>query len=314
MRFSVLIPLFVTLLSVTTRADETELPLHLFEYDATAPLNVELAPLGEEDGVAIYHASYASPAGGRVTGRLYVPAGIGPFAGIVYAHGTGAGSITQGPRAIYLARHGAIVLTPDAPYIRRGGVFPTFTDLDRIEHIQHIQELRRGFDLLLERLDVDSARLAFIGRSHGGAMGALLAGVEPRLQTCILIVTDGGLVEHFNSGEGVTELFTRQPENVRETWIAVMSPIEPSRFLHRAPPTSILFQNGRRDDAVTPVLAESLHRRARGDFEVRWYDAGHRLNVQSFIDQLDWLHQRLGMLPAGTEDADGPKFPAPTKR
>lgn len=302
MKFLASISLFAALLAVPAQAAETEPPVHLFDYDAQAPLDVELTPLGEEDGIAIYDASYASPAGGRVTGRLYVPAGPGPFAGIVYAHGTGSGAITQGPRAVYLARHGAVVLTPDAPYIRRGGEFPTFTDLDRVEQIQHIQELRRGFDLLLARADVDPARLAFIGRSHGGAMGALLAGVEHRIKTCILIVADGGLVAHLTKGGAGSEFF------------ATMAPIEPSRFLHLAPPTSILFQNGLQDDAVVPSLAESLHQLARGDFEVRWYDAGHRLNVQSFIDQLDWLHERLGMSPSEPEDADGPKFPAPAKR
>lgn len=306
--------LLITLLAITARAGEPDLPLQLFDYDAQAPLEVELSPLGEEEGVTIYNVSYASPAGGRVTGRLYVPTGPGPFAGIVYAHGTGAGAQTQGPRAIYLARHGAVVLTPDAPYVRRGGEFPTFTPFDRTEQIQHIQELRRGFDLLLARADVDPARLAFIGRSHGGAMGVLLAGVEHRIKTCILIVADGGLVEHLTTGGTGTEFVANLPADVREKWIAAMSPIEPSRFLHLAQPTSILFQNGLQDTSVPPSLAKALHAEARGDFEVRWYDAGHRLNVQSFIDQLDWLHERLGMQPSGPEDAAGPQFPTPAQR
>lgn len=291
-------------------AEEAALPLELFAYDAQAPLEVRLAPLGDEDGVRIFEASYASPAGGRVTGRLYVPIGPGPFAGIVYAHGTGAGARTQGPRAVYLARHGAVVLTPDAPYIRRGGEFPTFTDLDRTEQIQHIQELRRGFDLLAARGDVDPARLAFIGRSHGGAMGALLAGVETRAKTYVLIVADGGLVAHFAGGIGRTQEFDHLPPETKTRWLAAMEPIEPGRFIHRAPPASILFQNGRQDDAVLPALAQALHAAARGTIEVRWYDAGHRLNTQSFVDQLEWLHREIGMRAPSPDASAGPKFPA----
>jgi len=294
-------------------AEEASLPLELFAYDAQAPLEVRLAPLGDEDGVGIFEVSYASPAGGRVTGRLYVPAGPGPFAGIVYAHGTGAGARTQGPRAVYLARHGAVVLTPDAPYIRRGGEFPTFTEFDRTEQIQHIQEMQRGFDLLLARADVDPARLAFVGRSHGGAMGALLAGVETRVKTYILIVADGGLVSHFAGGVGRTQEFDQLPPERKARWLAAMEPIEPLRFIHRAPSASILFQNGRQDDAVPAQLAEALHAAARGKIEVRWYDAGHRLNTQSFIDQLDWLHREIGMFAPGPDADAGPKFPAPGK-
>lgn len=313
--FSHFVALSAALLPVAeTQADAPALPLGLFAYDVQAPIDVRLTPRGEEAGVLIFDASYASPAGGRVTGRLYVPAKPGPHAGIVYAHGTGAGARTQGPRAVYLARHGAVVLTPDAPYIRRGGEFPTFTDLDRVEQIQHIRELRRGFDLLLDRKDVAPDRLAFIGRSHGGAMGVLLVGVEPRLKTAILIVADGGMVAHFTGGGGATELFESQSAETRQNWIAAMSPIEPIRFLHRAPPTTILFQNGRQDNAVAPALAEALHAAARGDFEVRWYDAGHRLNTQSFIDQLEWLHSQIGMQAPGPDAGDGPKFPAQAQR
>jgi dienelactone hydrolase len=313
--FSRFVALSAALLPVAdTKADAPALPVELFAYDAQSPLEVRLVPLGGEAGVNIFEAAYASPAGGQVTGRLYVPAQPGPHAGIVYAHGTGAGARTQGPRAVYLARHGAVVLTPDAPYIRRGGEFPTFTDLDRVEQIQHIRELRRGFDLLLARADVAPDRLAFIGRSHGGAMGVLLVGVEPRIKTAILIVADGGMVAHFTGGGGATELFEAQPETVRHQWIAAMIPIEPARFIHLAPPTSILFQNGRQDNAVAPSLAEALHAAARGEFEVHWYDAGHRLNVQSFVDQLDWLHRRIGMQAPGPDAGDGPKFPAPARR
>lgn len=308
--FSRFVVLTTTLLPLADpKSDDSTLPVEIFAYDESTPLDFRLTPLGEESGVQIFDVSFASPAGGRVTGRLYVPDQPGPHAGIVYAHGTGAGARTQGPRAVYLARHGAVVLTPDAPYIRRGGDFPTFTALDRDEQIQHIRELRRGFDLLAARVDVDPARLAFIGRSHGGAMGALLAGVEPRLKTAILIVADGGMVAHFTGGGGATELFERQQAAARQAWIAAMSAIEPIRFLHRAPPTSILFQNGRSDSAVAPHLAEALHAAARGDFEVRWYDAGHRLNAQSFVDQLAWLHHRLGMLAPGPDADAGPTFP-----
>jgi cephalosporin-C deacetylase-like acetyl esterase len=290
---------------------EDALPVELFDYDRNSPLDVRTSPLATEEGVEVFEISYASPAGGRVTGRLYVPQGPPPFAGVVYAHGTGAGARTQGPRAVYLARHGAVVLTPDAPYVRRGGEIPTFTPLDSAEQVQHVQDLRRAFDVLAARADVDGARLAFVGRSHGGAMGALLAGVERRVKTYILIVADGGLVSHFRNPDEPSGAFTALADDVRRRWLAAMSPIEPIRFIHRAPPASILFQNGRQDDAVMPSDAAALHAAARGTTEVQWYDAGHRLNTESFVDQLTWLHQHAGMRAPGPDAAAGPNFPPP---
>jgi fermentation-respiration switch protein FrsA (DUF1100 family) len=160
-------------------------------------------------------------------------------------------------------------------------------------------------DLLLARRDVDPARLAFVGGSYGAAMGALLAGVERRLATYVLMVGDGGLVSHYGGPEDAG-FMGRLMRAKRERWLAAMRPIEPSLFVGLAPPASILFQNGRRDEMVPPRDAEALHAAARSPKTVRWYDAGHGLNAQAYVDQLDWLHRTVGMTPPGPADRQGP--------
>lgn len=284
----------------------------LFDYDRQLPLETESQRIGEESGVQIFRVSYESPAGGRVTGHLYVPEGDGPFAGIVYAHGTGSGSRTQAPRAIYLARHGAVVITPDAPYIRHDAEPISFTPADSIDQVQHIQDLRRAADLLLERHDVDPDRLAFIGRSHGGAMGALVAALEPRFRTHILIVADGGLIAHMTSPFAYTEPFDEQPEAGRERWLRAMWPIEPSRFVDGIS-RPVLLQNSRTDEAVPWQIAEDLHAAIEGEKEVRWYEGGHRLDARSFYDQLVWLHREIGMRAPAEEARSGPDFTTPAR-
>jgi dipeptidyl aminopeptidase/acylaminoacyl peptidase len=290
---------------------ETEaLPLELFQYDRAAPLDVQLRHLTVEEGIEVFEITFGSPDGGLVTGRLYVPGGPPPFAGIVYAHGTGAGARTQGPRAVYLARHGAVVLTPDAPYVRHGGEPVTFTPADSTEQVRHVRELQRAVDVLLARPDVDPDRLAFVGRSHGGAMGALLAGVERRFRTYILIVADGGLVSHFQNPDERSGALRDLPEEARRRWLAAMRPIEPIRFVHRAPPASVFFQNGLQDDTVWPSDARALHAAAGGRKVIRWYEAGHRLNEQSFVDQLRWLQREIGMQAPGPDAMGGPNWPS----
>jgi|SRR5690349_19461622 len=54
-----------------------------------------------------------------------------------------------------------------------------------------IVDLQRAFELLIGRPDVDVRELAFIGRSYGAAIGGLLAGVEHRPRTYVLIVGGG---------------------------------------------------------------------------------------------------------------------------
>src|ERR1035438_6118821 len=58
---------------------------------------------------------YASPRGGRVPGYLIVPAGRGPFAGIIFMHGAGGNRVGVLSQAIMYAKMGAVSLAIDAP-------------------------------------------------------------------------------------------------------------------------------------------------------------------------------------------------------
>lgn len=281
------------------------LPLEVFDYDRAAPLDVLLGPAGTKDGVETRAVSFASPQGGRATGMLFVPQGRGPFAGIVLQHGMPGSAARMAPHGAYLARTGAVVLALDAPFARRDGPTTRFTEADSAEQVQLVVDLQRAVDLLLSRPDVDPARLAYVGRSYGGAMGALFAGVERRLKTYVLMVGDGGLVAHV-TGPDDEGLLGRYPPAQRERWLAAMRPIEPSRFVGRAAPATILFQSGRLDDLVPVADAEAVHRAAGAAGTVRWYDAGHALNPRAYVDQLQWLHRTVGTRRPGPGDREGP--------
>ncbi|HEX2190878.1 MAG TPA: hypothetical protein VHG51_18365 [Longimicrobiaceae bacterium] len=269
------------------------LPLEVFAYDRTAPLELrEGAPVAA-GSVSHRPVSFAGPRGGRATGVLVVPDGPGPFAGILLMHGAPGSAERMLPLAAELSEHGAVVLALDAPFARRGGPPVRFTPADSAEQVQLVVELQRGVDLLLARPDVDPERLAFVGRSYGGTIGALLAGVERRLKTYVLGVADGGLVAHV-TGAGDAGPLGDLPAERMERWLAAMRPIEPSRFVGRAPPASILFQSARRDELVRAADAEALHRAARQPYTVRWYDAGHRATPEVMRDQLEWLHRTVG--------------------
>ena len=305
-RLHVLVPL-IAVLAAAPAAAQGELPLDLFAYDRAAPLDLQASPIGSEDGVAIHQISYASPRGGRVTGRLFVPRGGGPFAGVVLAHGMPGNAEAFTGRGVFIARHGAVVIAIDAPFNRRPGGPMTLTPQDSVEQVQLIVDLQRAVDVLLARPDVDSARLAYVGRSYGGATGALFAGVERRLRTYILASADGGVTTRWR-GAGAQQ--GRIPQEQLNAWLAAMDPIEGYRFVGRAN-APIFFQNGRRDQAVSVERAEALHAAATGQKEVRWYDAEHALNPAAYVDQLRWLSQTVGTTAPGPEDEAGPQIPPP---
>ncbi len=73
-----------------------------------------------------------------------------------------------------------------------------------------------------------------------------------------------------------------------------MAPIEPIRFVGNAN-VPLLLQNGRLDEFVPVYEAEELHAAAPQPKEVRWYDAGHGLNLQARNDRHRWLHEKIGL-------------------
>ncbi len=284
----------------------------LFAYDPARPLDLRDSLVGTRDGVALHAISFASPRGGRATGLMYVPAGRPGerLAGIVYGHGTGQGARAQGPKAVYLARHGAVVVVLDAPFVRRGGIPLRFTPADSAELAQLVVDQRRAVDLLAARADVDRARLAYVGHSYGAMAGALLSGAEPRLRTFVLSAPDAGLVAHMQSAAVLPPEYATLSDSARARWAAAVAPFDARRLVGRAAGAPVLFQHGRQDDTVPPENARRLHAAVTTPHEVRWYDAGHRLPAQGYVDQLAWLARRVGTAPPTAADRAGPAFPA----
>ena len=276
--------------------------LSLFDYDPQAPLDIEEVWVRELSSYTRYEITYASPKGGRVPAGLFVPAkSSGPLAGIILMHGLPGNHNDNASFAQGLVMTGAVVLMIDAPFARpeninRKGWPLTFDEVDRLEQIQLMIDLRRGVDLLIAREDVDPERLAYVGYSYGGAMGGLLAGVEPRLKAFGLMVGDGGIVSHFTAADGtpLSEL-NSLPEEKRQAWLALMEPIEPIRFIGRATPGSLFFQNALRDQAVMQDDALAYQAAGSEPKNIEWYKSDHFLPAEAFQHMVDWLGTKIGI-------------------
>ena len=268
---------------------------NLFAYDVNAPLNLHKAVENTIDGVEVSSISFDSPDGGSVTGMLFdavTRSSLRP--GIVLMHGMPGHARVMTAYAQVLARHGAVVIAIDAPFARRGGEPIRFSTDDRAEQIQLIKDLQRAVDVLRAHANVDDDRIAYLGISYGGAMGALFVGIERRLKAASLVVADGGLVSHFTGPEDVNFMAGLSCAT-RVAWFRAMAPIEPIRFIAHAMPTPLLLQNGRLDDLVPAADAQALHAAAPEPKTILWYDAGHGLNQKALLDRHDWLLERIGL-------------------
>ncbi|HEY0055413.1 MAG TPA: acetylxylan esterase [Pedobacter sp.] len=237
---------YLLLLCISVSAQkksDKQLSLHAFSYDKKAPLKLRDSLIKEEDGIKHFRISYISTQNDRATGIMFVPTRKGPFAGVILQHGMPSSAEAYSSRATYIAKHGAIVLAIDAPFARHKTAGITFTPQDSVEQVQLIIDLQRAVDLLIARPDVDKDRLAFVGRSFGGVMGVLFAGVERRVKSYLLSVCDGGQIIHFGGEDSMGEVFRSLSAGEQKRWLTAMEPIEPIKYIHRATPANFSFSS-----------------------------------------------------------------------
>jgi beta-lactamase class A len=277
--------------------------VQLFDYDSKAPLDVQDKVIEEFDGGTLHDITYTSPKGGPVAAYLIVPKGKGPFAAILFGHwgnGTRAEFI---PEAKLYARAGAISLIPEYPWDRLPPrrKTPNHTDkpeLDREIEIQAVVELRRGIDLLLARPDVDPKRLAYVGHSYGAQWGSILAAVDKRMKTAVLMAGVAETADIFLRGNepGIVEFRNSRPPGQLERYVQVIGDIDAIHFVKHAAPIPLLFQFANFEQYFDKASMERYAAAASDPKKALYYDTGHDLNdPQALQDRYDWLAKHIDL-------------------
>jgi dienelactone hydrolase len=269
----------------------------LFDYDRAAPLGFrDRGRINHGYPIAVRDISYASPRGGRrVPGYLIVPPGPGRHPAVIYMHGSGGTRLDFVVPGTWMAARGAVALTIASPAARsREAAVAATRSLERQRDltVQNVVDLRRAVDLLRSLPEVDPNRIAYVGYSAGARTGAILAGVEHRIKAYDLL--SGG-------ASPPAEYARAAPQRLRARITRVLGSVDPLRYVRRAAPGMLFFQDGRRDRVVPRKALVALARAGSRPKQVRWYDTGHGLDAQAYRDQLRWLSRRLGL--------DGPVVP-----
>jgi dipeptidyl aminopeptidase/acylaminoacyl peptidase len=193
------------------------------------------------------------------------PKEAGALPAVVYAHGGSEdGKHHFLDEAIELSLLGATVLLPDA------GV-PIVGDVEADARTVHAAMLvqRRGIDLLVET--EAATRLGYFGHSGGGAQGAMLSAVEPRLDAIVVAAWGSGIVRR-----SAAEMPNARP--TREAYRESAERSEPEHYVSRPGSRRLLFQHGLRDELVSVEEARRMYAAAAPPKSWREYDCSHELD------------------------------------
>jgi hypothetical protein len=262
--------------------------LKLFDYKHDAPVNAKLNPLVSKGTIQVSEVQYDDPLGGDpFAGYLVTSSTRSPQPAVVFIHSEGRNDFL--PEAIFLTRLGAITMPLDT-IVRKS--YP--------EQMRHtVVGLRRAFDYLASRPDVDPHRICLVGHSFGAMMSAVVAGVDDRFKCFVLEGGELGMTFHYRGTIGPDR---KVRENLSpDELMKAMADIAPYDAIHYAGhiKAATLFQSGRLDVGVSEMEATYFYEAASGPKQIKWYDTGHNMGYDPAVlkDRAEFLQKQLGLNP-----------------
>ncbi len=129
-----------------------------------------------------------------------------------------------------------------------------------------------GIDYLYRRPDVDRSRIVLVGGSFGALFAPAVAAADDRITALALIFGAGDLFTLVDAN-------LRLPALVRRpvAWgvSAVVSPLEPLKYIGRVAPRPVFMLNSTGDRRMPDRCSRLLQSAAGEPKTVRWIDTGH---------------------------------------
>jgi fermentation-respiration switch protein FrsA (DUF1100 family) len=127
-------------------------------------------------------------------------------------------------------------------------------------------------DYLLERDDVDPARIIVIGGSLGAFFVPAHAAIDERPAAAVMIYGAGDIESLLASSNEIPRLFAKPA-----AWLGavLLSPVEPLKYAGDIAPRPLLMISGTQDPRIPERCSRILHDAAGEPKTVKWIDAGH---------------------------------------
>ncbi len=253
----------------------------------------------DHDTFRVYRLTYASPApsplaqNNTVPAELYLPKGIRPGSqprpAVICLHILGGGFELTRLQCTALAARGIPAIWFKLPYYAERGTPSGPRALAADPRLfcqalaQGVEDVRRTFDVLASRPEVNPRQIGVMGVSLGGILAATAAGQEPRISRAVLLLAGGDLlpiVHHARETRPLSETIYRlAPAERAEVEQAILraDPLQHAAELRgRAQQGRVLMINAGEDEVVPRACTEKLASALGIQDRVVWLDGlGH---------------------------------------
>lgn len=275
------------------------LDLAHFDYEQAAPLGLDVISTQQRNGCSVQDITYNSPKGGKVPAYLIIPAGSGPFAGLIFVH-WGQGNRSEFvDEAVMLAKMGVVSLCIDGPHLRPEALRPTSqaSQEPQEEWMQMIVDVRRGVDLLIAQPGVDPQRVGYVGHSYGASLGGAVTAIEKRIKAYVLMAGSVSMTDNYRTSTHplIAQDRASTPPAEWEYWLTQMEPLDAIHYIGHAAPSALLFQFAHQDEFIPEEEARHYEQVASEPKQTMWYNCDHQFNEAARHDRINWLRGQLGL-------------------
>jgi dienelactone hydrolase len=264
-------------------------------YDRNFPFVFRLIGKRSEDGIESQLMVTSSPFGYRRMAELIRPErDSSRCAAILYVHWYEPESSDSNRsqfvvEAKEMAKRGAACLLIETMWSDPDFFLKRTQEDDPQNSIQQVVDIRRAMDFLLAQPSVDPDRFAFVGHDFGGMYGVLAGSLDKRPTHYIIMAATPRFPDWY--------LYAPKLEGeAREAFVRQMAAIDPIAHVGKLSPAPILFQFATDDFHVPRERAEGFFAAAGEPKEMRWYQAGHRLNEVATQDRMAWITKSLSLI------------------
>jgi dienelactone hydrolase len=264
-----------------------------------APFDYKLRLLAQRADFRVFRLTYPSPVvsplaqNNTVPADYYVPNGIRPGEAkrpaVICMHILDGNEPLTDLVCSMLAKRGIPAISFKLPYYGSRGtakgpqILAENPKLFAGAIVQAGEDIRRTFDLLASRPEVDPERIGIVGISLGGIIGASAAGAEPRIHRAGLILAGGDLltiVHHARETRDLSTMIQKLPPPERAEVEAEIAAADPLRFAAalrpRAQAGHVLMINAAVDEVIPRACTEKLAKALGISDRVVWLEGlGH---------------------------------------
>ncbi len=263
------------------------------------PFEYRMEPAGRRPGYRVYRLRYPSPvetpfeANNTIPAEYYLPDGIEPGdprrPAVICLHILGGGFELVELVCSTLASQGIPAIWFKLPYYDerrpKDVVGDPRADPARFAEAlsQGLLDVRRTFDVLAARPEVDPERIGVTGISLGGILAGTAAGADARFHRAALILAGGDVLEilhHARESRRVSQLLRGLPLEQRREMEQTLRSVDPlthaAALRARAKAGRVLMINAGADEVIPRAATEKLARALGIADDVVWFDGlGH---------------------------------------